>query len=127
MDGVIIVGNNLDRIQQIKTQLDKAFSIKYLGHLKFFLGIEVAKTSEGLVLSQRKYILDILKYSEMLGCKPIPFPIEQNLKLDRREEEPHVDAGLYRRLIGQRCTYLLENQETISCVSLFCLSYGLYY
>lgn len=51
MDDVIIVGDNFDRIQQTKRQHDEAFSIKNLGQLKYFIGIEVAKTSDGLVSS----------------------------------------------------------------------------
>lgn len=76
VDDVIIAGNDLDQIKQTKTQLDEVFSIKDLGQLNYFLGTEVAKTSEGLVLSQRKYILDILKDNGMLGCKSSSFPIE---------------------------------------------------
>ncbi|GJS97691.1 putative RNA-directed DNA polymerase [Tanacetum coccineum] len=53
VDDVIIIGNNLTRIQETKKQLDDEFSIKDLGLLKYFLGIEVAKTKDGLVLSQR--------------------------------------------------------------------------
>ncbi|XP_023734190.2 uncharacterized mitochondrial protein AtMg00810-like [Lactuca sativa] len=115
VDDVIITGNNLDRIQQTKTQLDKAFSIKDHGPLKYFLGIEVAKTSDGLVLSQRKYVLDILKDSGMLGCKPSSFPIEQNLKLDRREEEAQVDGTQYRRLVG-RLPYLQATRPDVTYV-----------
>ncbi|GJS60118.1 retrovirus-related pol polyprotein from transposon TNT 1-94 [Tanacetum coccineum] len=63
VDDLIIVGNNTKKIQQTKKELDEEFSIKNLGPLKYFLGIEVAKTSDGLVLSQRKYTLDILKDS----------------------------------------------------------------
>ncbi|GJW96612.1 putative RNA-directed DNA polymerase [Tanacetum coccineum] len=79
----IVIVNCLNKIQEIKKRLDKEFSVKDLGPLKYFLGIEVAKTSDGLVLSQRKYILDILKDSGKLGCKPSSFPIEQGLKLDK--------------------------------------------
>ncbi|GKD72486.1 putative RNA-directed DNA polymerase, partial [Tanacetum coccineum] len=76
VDDVIITRNCLNKIQEIKKQLDKEFNVKDLGPLKYFLGIEVAKTSDGLVLSHRKYTLDILKDSGKLGCKPSSFPIE---------------------------------------------------
>ena len=95
VDDVIIVGNNSDKIQRTKQQLDNELSIKNLGPLKYFLGIEVAKTSDGLVLSQRKYILDILKDSGMLGCRPSAFPFEQGTKLEKGEERARVDATQY--------------------------------
>nr|GEV97974.1 putative reverse transcriptase, RNA-dependent DNA polymerase, Gag-polypeptide of LTR copia-type [Tanacetum cinerariifolium] len=105
VDDVIIVGDNSEKIQQIKQQLDDEFSIKNLGLLKYFLGIEVAKTSDGLVLSQQKYMLDILKDSGMLDCQPSAFPFEQGTKLDKGEEEARVDATQYQRLVG-RSLYL---------------------
>lgn len=113
VDDVIIAGNDLDHIKQTKIQLDKAFSIKDLGQLRYFLGIEVAKTLDGLVLSQRKYILDILKDSRMLGCKLSAFPIKHNLKLDRREEEARVDVGVYIRLVG-RLLYLQATHPDVA-------------
>lgn len=59
--------NDLGKIQEIKDFLNNKFNIKDLGTLKFFLGIEVARTKRGLVLSQHKYTLDILKEAGMTG------------------------------------------------------------
>ncbi|GJS32479.1 putative RNA-directed DNA polymerase [Tanacetum coccineum] len=92
VDDVIITENNLIKIQETKKQLDDEFSIKDLSPLKYFLRIEVAKTRDGLVLSQQKYTLDILEDSGKLGCKPSAFPIEEGLKLDKGESESRVDA-----------------------------------
>ncbi|KAI3808618.1 hypothetical protein L1987_24573 [Smallanthus sonchifolius] len=113
VDNVIIVGNNAEKIQQTKQQLDEEFSVKNLGPLKYFLGIEVAKTSDRLVLSQRKYTLDILKDSGMLGCRPSAFPFEQGTKLDKGEEQARVDVTQYRRLVG-RLLYLQATRPDIT-------------
>lgn len=113
VDDVIITGNSLTKIQETKKQLDEEFSVKDLGPLKYFLGIEVAKTSDGLVLSQRKYMLDILEDCGKLGCKPSSFPIEQGLKLDKGESEPRVDASKDRWLIG-RLLYLQATRPDIT-------------
>ncbi|GJV99527.1 putative reverse transcriptase, RNA-dependent DNA polymerase, LTR copia-type gag-polypeptide [Tanacetum coccineum] len=100
VDDVILVGNDKKWIERTKSHMDKEFSIKDLGPLKYFLGIEVAKTSKGLVLSQYKYTLDILQGSGLQGCRPSSFPMEPNLKLDKGEEEEKIDASRYRRLVG---------------------------
>ncbi len=96
----------MKKIQEVKRQLHEKFSIKYLGPLKYFLGIEVAKSHEGIVLSQRKYTLYILEEYGMQACKPSPFPMEQNCNLQASPEEPKVDATRYRRLVG-RLLYLM--------------------
>ena len=47
-----------------------------MGRLKYFLGIEVAHSRKGIFISQQKYILDLLKETGMLGCKPTDTPIK---------------------------------------------------
>ncbi|XP_024974749.1 uncharacterized protein LOC112512844 [Cynara cardunculus var. scolymus] len=113
VDDVIMVGNDVKKIQHTKEELDKCFCIKDLGALKYFLGIEVARTPEGLVLSQRKYILDILEDCGHQGCKPSPFPFEQNLILDKKDEESKVDASRYHYLVG-RLLYLQATRPDIA-------------
>nr|KAJ0186503.1 hypothetical protein LSAT_V11C900486210 [Lactuca sativa] len=115
VDDVIIVGNNQTKIEDTKSSLDTSFSIKDLGDLKYFLGIEVARTTEGLVLSQRKYTIDILEDSGLLGCRPSQFPMEQNLKLDKGEDEERADVNAYRRLVG-RILYLQATRPDITYV-----------
>ena len=105
VDDVILLGNNDRHIAKIKTFLDSKFSIKDLGTLKYFLGIEVARTPDGMVLSQRKYTLDILTDNGLEGCRPSSFPMEQNIRLTTEDDSPLVDAGKYRRLVG-RLLYL---------------------
>lgn len=56
---IIVVGNDLDSIIVLKTFLDQKFKIKDLGDVKFFLGLEVARSSKGIILNKRKYVLDI--------------------------------------------------------------------
>ncbi|GKA32286.1 putative RNA-directed DNA polymerase [Tanacetum coccineum] len=113
VDDVIMVGNDVKKIQHTKEELDKRFSIKDLGALKYFLGIEVSRIPEGLVLSQRKYILDILEDCGFQGCRPSPFHFKQNLILDQRDKEPKVDVGRYHRLVG-RLLYLQATRPDIA-------------
>ncbi|GJW21740.1 putative RNA-directed DNA polymerase [Tanacetum coccineum] len=113
VDDVVIAGNDTFKIQATKDELNQRFSIKDLGTLKYFLGIKVARTYEGLVLNQRKYILDILADCGLQGCKSSPFPIEQNLKLNRAENKPKVDASRYRRIVG-RLLYLQATRPDIT-------------
>ncbi|OMO64840.1 Integrase, catalytic core [Corchorus capsularis] len=101
VDDVILAGNNGDKIQEVKSYLKDKFGIKDLGPLKCFLGIEAARSPAGIVLSQRKYALDILEESGMQGCKPSAFCMEQNHKLRADSNGPIIDAAQYRRLVGR--------------------------
>lgn len=77
VDDVIITGNDASKIQDTKSQLDKHFSIKDLGLFKYFLGIKFVEIVDGILLSQRKYTLDILEDSGMESYKPNYFPMEK--------------------------------------------------
>ena len=122
VDDIIITGNNESFITKIKQFLAKSFSINDLGPLRYFLGIEVSRSKQGLFLFQRKYTLDILSDTEMLGSQPSSFPMEQHLRLRPDDGTPLTDPSIYRRLIG-RLLYLtitrLDIQYDVNTLSQF--------
>ena len=77
------------------------------------MGIEIAQSKFGVVISQRKYVLDILKETCMLDCKPINTPMDPNVKLVLGQGEPLRDPRRYRRLVG-RLNYLTITRRDIS-------------
>ena len=88
MDDIVIIGNDTTKISQLKKYLSSHFQTKDLGSLKYFLGIEVAQSKEGIVVSQRKYTLDILEETGMTNCKPINSLMDPNQKLMTDQGEP---------------------------------------
>ena len=81
VDDIILTRNNPMEISAIISLLHDFFHIKNLDDLSYFIGIEVARNAIGIHLSQRKYILDMLKDTGMLGCAPAPTPMLHNVKL----------------------------------------------
>lgn len=59
VDDLLITGSGIAIIQEAKHKLHKAFKIKDLGNLKYFLGIEVCRSGKGILL-QRKYALEVI-------------------------------------------------------------------
>ncbi|GAU31242.1 hypothetical protein TSUD_149280 [Trifolium subterraneum] len=113
VDDIILAGNDLNEIDRIKGILDTHFKIKDLGILKYFLGLEVAQSREGITISQRKYCLDLLHDSGLFGSKPAPTPLDPAVKLHIDDSKPYEDVQLYRRLIG-KLLYLCNTRPDIS-------------
>lgn len=90
-----VIGNDNDEIQRLKRMLAKEFEIKDLGKLRYILGIEVARSKKGIFLSQRNYVLDLLKQTEMLGCKLGETPIDPKHNLESTVERAAVDKARY--------------------------------
>src|SRR6266498_2605339 len=99
VDDIVITGDDVEEIRCLKERLGETFEVKDLGQLRYFLGIEIARSSKGIVLSQRKYILDLLNETGMLGYRTVSTPIKQNHKLCAQSEDP-VDKEKYQRLVG---------------------------
>lgn len=75
VDDIIIIGSKTPLVDNLIRKLAASFSIKDLGALFYFLGVEVLSTPHGLYLSQRKYIQHILTKTRMADTKPVLLPM----------------------------------------------------
>ncbi|KAG5228832.1 RmlC cupins superfamily protein [Salix suchowensis] len=114
---MIITGNDEQEIQNLKQFLNGHFWIKDLGLLKYFLGVEVARSKEGILICQRKYTLDILEEVGLLGVKPTKIPMEPELALTSTDSEALKDPTQYRRLIGKLIYLTITRQEITYAVN----------
>ena len=101
VDDMIITGDDANEISMLQEQLSNEFEMKNLGGLKYFLGIEVARSKGGIFLSQRKYVPDLLAEVELLECRPVDTPIVQNHQLGEYSDQVPADKVRYQRLVGK--------------------------
>ena len=100
VDDLLVTGNDLSSIHRLQEFLSSKFQLKDLGKLKYFLGIEVARSLAGIFINQRKYTLDILVDANQTGCRPASSPMEQHLKLTNSDGDLLDDPPPYRHLVG---------------------------
>ncbi|CAL0315661.1 unnamed protein product [Lupinus luteus] len=113
VDDLVLTGNDSSQIQYVKHTLDIAYKIKDLGKLRYFLGLEIARSSQGIHLNQRGYALSLLQDLGTLASKPAKTPSDPSLKLHIDQGTPLSDPSTYRRLVG-RLIYLTISRPDIT-------------
>ncbi|KAL9996697.1 putative RNA-directed DNA polymerase [Helianthus debilis subsp. tardiflorus] len=98
---MIVTGNDEEEIKRLKVNLFPEFEMKDLGRLKYFLGIEVLRSNQGIFICQKKYILDLLAEIGTIDCKPSDNPMIMNQKLFMEERAQLTDKGRYQRIVGK--------------------------
>ena len=77
------------------------------------MGIEVARSAQGISLCQRKYVIDLLTETGMLDCKPAETPIEVNHGLSIQGDQVPTNKDQYQRLV-ERLIYLSHTRPYIA-------------
>ncbi|KAL5583327.1 hypothetical protein UlMin_015769 [Ulmus minor] len=120
VDDIIVAGSNEEELATFIRLLHKLFSLKDLGDLNYFLGIEVKSATDSLLLSQKKYIADLLKKSKMDEAKPLPTPMVSNLKLTSTDGDPITNGTEYRSIVGALQYITITRPEIAYSVNRVC-------
>lgn len=110
VDDIILTGSHKAVLESLVQHLKSTFVLKDLGALTYFLGIEVSRCREGLLLSQHKYMVDLLRRHNMDGSKPVTTPMATSSNLSVSGD---VDPKEYRSAIGG-LQYLTMTRPDIS-------------
>ena len=115
VNDMIITGDDLSGIQYLKDFLSQQFEIKDLGHLSYFLGLEITYSTNGLYITQAKYASKLLSQAGLTESKTVDTPVELNVHLTPSGGKPLSNSSLYRCLVGN-LVYLTITRPDISYV-----------
>lgn len=113
VDDILITGNDLAYLTDFIKNLNDMFSLKDLGSLSYFLGIEVQRTNSGMFLSQAKYITDLLDKFNMANCAAVTTAMVTGRKFTAGDGKLMEDPCLYRKAIGS-LQYLTSTRPDIA-------------
>ncbi|KAL7617817.1 hypothetical protein Lser_V15G02567 [Lactuca serriola] len=97
---MIITGDDHGGVESLKHDLARRFAMKDLGLLRYFLGIEVAQSKKGYLLSQTKYISDLFTRAGLSDNQTVDTPLETNARYSPTDGIPLSDLNLYRTVVG---------------------------
>ncbi|GAU51268.1 hypothetical protein TSUD_412550 [Trifolium subterraneum] len=112
VDDIIVTGSNIKFLEAFTNQLNTAYSLKDLGPLHYFLGVEVHRDDSGMYLRQTKYIRDVLKKFNMENTSACPTPMVTGRQFIA-EGELMSNPTLYRQAIGA-LQYLTNTRPDIA-------------
>ncbi|KAK0576029.1 hypothetical protein LWI29_010847 [Acer saccharum] len=113
VDDIILTGSSTTQVEQFVDTLARRFSLKDLGSLSYFLGVEVLPHKHGILLSQRRYIMDLLARTKMTGAKPVQTPLPTSPPISLYSGTPLEDPTTYRTVVGS-LQYLSLTRPDIS-------------
>ncbi|CAM8947373.1 unnamed protein product [Rhodiola kirilowii] len=100
VDDILITGNHPGHIFTLISSLGRLFSMKDLGNVHYFLGMENNRSSSGLLLTQTKYITDLLLRTQMVDAKPVSTPAAPGKRLSIYDGDPLPEPTQFRSIVG---------------------------
>jgi hypothetical protein len=118
VDDLIFTGNDQMLFAQFKNSMMSAFDMTDLGRMRFFLGIEVLQRTDGIFISQRKYVQEILERFKMDQYNSVHNLAVPSFKLTKDEEGIKVDSTLYKQIVGSLMYLTATRPDLMFIVSL---------
>ncbi|GKC93393.1 retrovirus-related pol polyprotein from transposon TNT 1-94, partial [Tanacetum coccineum] len=98
------------------------FKMPMMGHMSFFLGLQISQSHRGIFINQSKYASEIVKKYGLLTTDSVDTPLVEKSKLDEDLQGKQVDATLYRGMIGS-LMYLTSSRPDLIHAVCLCARY----
>nr|GEV59068.1 UDP-glycosyltransferase superfamily protein [Tanacetum cinerariifolium] len=120
VNDIIVICNNKGTIDNIICQLGSAFALKDLGPLNYFFGIEIVSHASDILLSQKKYILELLQSAGLSNCNPVSFPVVTLSSLSLDDSTAFSNPVKCRQVVGSLQHVTLSRPDIAFAVNKVC-------
>lgn len=93
------------------------FTIKNLGLVKYYLGLEIHRTPAGIYLHQHKFVHDLLVEAGLQDCKPLSLSVDYTIKLTDEDGDLFHDSTIYRKFVGKLLYLTTFRPDIVYCKS----------
>jgi hypothetical protein len=121
VDDMILSASSPALLQQLFKQLQSSFTVKDMGDLRYFLGVEVQRSAHGFFLSQSKYTHEVLERTGMANCKPVSTPTDTKPKISCDDGTTLRDMSWYHAMAGALQYLTLTRPDIAYAVQQVCL------
>ncbi|GJT80709.1 integrase, catalytic region, zinc finger, CCHC-type containing protein [Tanacetum coccineum] len=119
VDDIIFASTNTAMCNEFANQMTSKFKMSMMGHMSFFLGLQISQSPGGVFINQSKYASEIVKKYGLHSTDSIDTPMIENKKLDEDLQGKPVDATLYCGIIGS-LMYLTSSRPDLNYVVCLC-------
>jgi hypothetical protein len=120
VDDIILTGNNPTAIDHVVRNLSTMFAVQDMGKLSYFLGLEIVPRGKDILLSQKKYILELLQRAGLSQAKPVPSPITTTANLHLGDSSLFDNPVKYRQVVGALQYVTLSRPDITFAVNKVC-------
>ncbi|KAJ0500301.1 putative RNA-directed DNA polymerase [Helianthus annuus] len=120
VDDIIVTGNNAAAIQHVISALSSTLALKDMGDLDYFLGLEIIRRGKDIILSQHKYLLELLDRSGLSAAKSVPSPMSGSTVLTPDDSPKFSDPAKYRQVVGALQYATLSRPDITFAVNRVC-------
>ncbi|XP_047324959.1 uncharacterized mitochondrial protein AtMg00810-like [Impatiens glandulifera] len=124
---MVITSDDASGIPNLHTYLHQHFDMKSLGKLRYFLGLDISDTIDGMYLSQEKYASDLISLASLTDSKTASTPLEADCRLTPLDGTPLKDPTLYRQLMSSLIYLIVTCLDIAHAVNIGTLLHGLHF